>query len=119
MTILQLHSILTQGESTIVEFKTCKDKLNKDAFESICAFLNRNGGHLLLGVNDKKEITGVAEDSVQGILDSLVVNANNPQKLNPPYYLSPQVFDCEGKKVISIYVPESSQVHSTAGKVFV
>ena len=56
MNLLQLQEIVKNGESVSVEFKTCKDKLNKDAFDSICAFLNRSGGHLLLGVNDKKEV---------------------------------------------------------------
>lgn len=114
----QLQHIIQQGESITVEFKTSKEKLNKDAFDSICAFLNRRGGYLILGVNDKKEVTGVDADAVQGILDTLAVNANNPQKLNPPYYLSPEVIEIEGKKVIVVYVPESSQVHSTAGKIF-
>lgn len=27
-----------------VEFKQSKSKLNKDVYESVCAFLNRNGG---------------------------------------------------------------------------
>jgi len=44
--------------------------------------------------------------------------ANNIQKLNPPYYISPEVVDLGHKKVIAIFIPESSQVHSTAGKVF-
>jgi ATP-dependent DNA helicase RecG len=118
MTSEQLKHIIQQGESITVEFKTSKEKLNKDAFDTICAFLNRRGGYLILGVNDKKEITGVDENAVQGILDTLAVNANNPQKLNPPYYLSPEVVEVEGKKVIVVFVPESSQVHSTAGKVF-
>ena len=61
MTLLQLQAILVKGESSTVEFKTCKDKLNKDAFDSICAFLNRSGGYLLLGINDKKEIGWVDE----------------------------------------------------------
>jgi ATP-dependent DNA helicase RecG len=118
MTSEQLKHIIQQGESITVEFKTSKEKLNKDAFDSICAFLNRRGGHLILGVNDKKEVTGVDEDSIQGILDTLAVNANNPQKLNPPYYLSPEVIKVDDKQVIVVYVPESSQVHSTVGKIY-
>lgn len=78
MTTSQLQHIIQQGESITVEFKTSKEKLNKDAFDSICAFLNRRGGYLILGVNDQKEINGVDENAVQGILDSLAVNANNP-----------------------------------------
>ena len=32
--------------------------------------------------------------------------------------MSPEVIQIEDKKVIVVYVPESSQVHSTAGKIF-
>ncbi|MCI6846652.1 MAG: putative DNA binding domain-containing protein [Solobacterium sp.] len=33
--------------------------LNKDVFDTVCSFSNRNGGHIFLGVNDQKEIVGV------------------------------------------------------------
>jgi type I site-specific restriction endonuclease len=36
-------------------YNLCRNKLNKDVFESICAFLNRNGGDLILGVNDNEK----------------------------------------------------------------
>lgn len=113
-----LQHIISQGEGISVEFKSSKTKLNKNAFESICAFLNRQGGRLLLGVEDGGTVTGVDSEAVQGIVDSIVTNANNPQKLSPPYYLTPKVVDLNGKKVIVVYVPESSQVHNTAGKIF-
>ena len=45
----RLKEIINLGESIEVEFKQSKLKLNKDVFESVCAFLNRNGGHLFLG----------------------------------------------------------------------
>lgn len=103
MTLQQLQYIIQQGENISVEFKTSKEKLNKDAFDTICAFLNRNGGHLILGVNDKKEIIGIDSGSIQEILDTLAKNSNNPQKLNPPYYLSPEVIEIEEKQVIVLY----------------
>lgn len=112
-----LH-IINQGEGISVEFKTSKFKLNKNAFETVCAFLNREGGYLLLGVEDDGKVSGVDGNAEQGILDSIVTNANNPQKLSPPYYLSPEVVELNGEKVIVVYVPESSQVHNTSGKIF-
>ena len=115
---LQIEKILQEGEGKTVEFKTSKDQLNKDVFETICAFLNRAGGFLILGISDKKEVLGVNETAVQRILDSLVINANNPQKLNPPLYISPKVLEYENKKLIATYIPESSQVHSTAGRIY-
>ena len=118
MTSERLQSIIDQGEGISVEFKTSSIALNKDAFDSICGFLNRSGGHLILGVQNNGTINGVQEDKVQGIIDGVVANANNPQKLNPPYYVSPEVIDMKGKKVIVVYVPESSQVHATNGRIY-
>jgi len=114
----QLKETISKGEGIEIEFKTSQFELNKDAFESICAFLNRKGGHLLLGVKNDGIVEGVLEDCVQDIIKNIVTNANNPQKLNPPFYLSAQVIDDEGKKVVYVHVPESSQVHSTNGKIF-
>ena len=59
MKIERLKEILNGGESITVEFKQSKTKLNKDVFESVCAFLNCNGGHLFLGVKDNGEIVGI------------------------------------------------------------
>src|SRR5690606_8719040 len=93
-------------------------ELNKDVFDSVCAFLNRHGGYLLLGVSDRGDIEGVFDDCVQGIVNNLVFAANNPNKLNPPCYLSPEIVELDGKKIVYVYVPESSQVHSVSGKIF-
>jgi ATP-dependent DNA helicase RecG len=118
MTPENLKDLLQNGEDIEVEFKTSQFELNRDAFETICAFLNRRGGHLLLGVENNGTVEGVIEECAQKIINNIVTSANNPQKLNPPFYLSSEVIDYEGKKVVHVYVPESSQVHSTNGKIF-
>ena len=46
---VHLLRMILNGENSEVEFKTCRNALNRDVFESICAFLNRHGGHLFLG----------------------------------------------------------------------
>lgn len=118
MNIDKIKHIIQQGEGLHVEFKKSQFELNKDVFDSVCGFLNRYGGHLLLGVNDNGEIEGVFEDCVSDVVKNLVVNANNPNKLHPPCYLSTEVVELEGKKIIYVYVPQSSQVHSVSGKIF-
>ena len=61
----QIIKILAEGENQFNEFKKSRTGLNKNTFESICAFLNRNGGNLLLGVNDNGEIEGIEESKFQ------------------------------------------------------
>ena len=118
MTLHKLKEILQKGEGIEVEFKTSQFELNKNAFESICAFLNRTGGHLILGVRNDSRVEGILDNCVQDMVNNIVSSANNPQKLSPPFYLSVQVMEYEGKKLIYVYVPESSQVHNTHGKIF-
>ena len=54
-----IKKIIQDGEKIDVEFKESRTALNKDVYNSVCSFNNRNGGHILLGVNDKKQVVGV------------------------------------------------------------
>ncbi|WP_082886473.1 ATP-binding protein [Flavisolibacter tropicus] len=64
MTPQGIKDILQQGEGIEVEFKESLFELNKSTFESICAFLNRKGGYLLLGVaNDGSGRRGAGRES--------------------------------------------------------
>ena len=56
MTSKEIKQLIQDGEKIDVEFKESRTALNKDVYNSVCSFNNRNGGHILLGVNDKKQI---------------------------------------------------------------
>lgn len=118
MKINKIKEIIKDRENINVEFKQSHNKLNKDVFESVCAFLNRSGGHLLLGVEDKGNIVGVAIDAVEQVKKDFVTSMNNPNKISPTFYLSVEEIIIEGKTILYIYVPESSQVHRCNGKIF-
>ena len=62
-----IESLLSRPESTTLEFKECRRKLNKNVYETVCAFLNRQGGTLLLGVNDSGTVTGIDLDAINQI----------------------------------------------------
>ena len=49
---LRIQQLIEAGESRTVEFKTARSALNDDLFETVCAFLNRDGGDILLGVRN-------------------------------------------------------------------
>ncbi len=108
---MQIDSILQQGEGISVEYKRCSRQLPESFFETVCAFLNRDGGTILLGVTDDKIIEGVPTDNIEAICKSIANLSNNPQKLLPTFLLSPEVVDYKGVKLIRIYVPASSAVH--------
>lgn len=115
----RIKSLIEQGEGLEVEFKESRTELNRDTFDSIVAFLNKNGGHLILGVSNNRRVGGIQEERIERILTSIITCSNDLDKLNPTYYLSPEIIDYDGLKIIYVFVPQSSQVHSTAGKFFI
>jgi len=62
-----IQTIISNRESLTVEFKESKTGLNKDVYETVCAFSNRAGGDIFLGINDNGEIIGVDKESIESI----------------------------------------------------
>ena len=118
MTIDEIKKLIQNGEKIDVEFKESKNALTKDVFDTVCSFNNRNGGHILLGINDKRDIVGVSEDRVDKVMKEFITSINNPQKIYPPLYLLPEVFEIDSKKIIYIKVPEGYQVCRHNGKIW-
>lgn len=114
----QIHELIAQGEGISLEFKTCGQQLNRDVYQSVCAFLNRHGGILLLGVQDNGVISGIASHALDQIRKDFVTTVNNPQKLTPPAYLSMDAATVDGKTLLIVHVPESSQVHRCNGRIY-
>ncbi|RDV17280.1 AAA family ATPase [Pontibacter diazotrophicus] len=113
-----MKQLLQQPEGLRLEFKEAKAALPANLFETICAFLNRCGGDILLGVTDDGTVTGIDADKVEQLTKDLVNLTNNAQKLDPPFILHPVVYTLEGATVVHVQVPESSQVHKSKGVVF-
>ncbi|MFH1370175.1 MAG: ATP-binding protein [Planctomycetota bacterium] len=67
-----ISQLIQQGEGRAVEFKEMLEysvrenkqdtNLNKECLKTIAAFLNTDGGTLLIGVRDNGEITGIERD---------------------------------------------------------
>ncbi|MDK2910956.1 MAG: ATP-dependent helicase RecG, partial [Bacteroidales bacterium] len=106
------------GEGISVEFKECKNKLPKSIYETVCAFLNRNGGDILLGVNDNKEIQGINKDRIELIKKDFISSINNPQVMSPPVYLLINQVEIDHKQILHIYVPVGSQVQKYKNRIY-
>lgn len=81
MDIDQVTALIKQGESDSLEFKKSTAQL-KAAFETSCAFLNRSGGVVLIGVKDDGQIVG------QDVADSTRLEiAREIKKIEPPAHI--------------------------------
>ena len=59
-----LLELINGGESISVEFKESHKSINKDVYDTVCSFSNRNGGHIFLGVKNNGEIIGIDDHEV-------------------------------------------------------
>lgn len=68
---------------------------------------------MLLGVREvdgKGAVLGVNRNSVSAIRKNFINMLNNPNKMAPSLYLSLEEFEIDGKLILWVYVPISSQV---------
>ena len=103
------------GEGTNIEFKRGVRGARDDTFESYCAFLNRDGGELLLGIEDDGTVVGLPPKAVKDIVKNLISVMNDANQLNPPFCVLPEVRDYNGFKIIRLQVPRSGDVHRFRG----
>lgn len=115
---LHLLNVINKKENSTTEFKEAKRALPKSLFETVCAFLNRNGGNIFLGISDNGKVTGVDKEFIDKMKKDFINLCNNPEKIEPTVYLNINEYQIDEKCVLHIYVHESSMVHRTAGNVF-
>jgi len=76
----QARDLLAQGEGLMVEFKSIQaGKLGNSVFETVSAFSNRYGGHLLLGVVDDGTVLGLNPNLVDDLKRNVAKMLNNPR----------------------------------------
>ena len=115
MNIQEVESLLKTGETICIEFKRAGNGAKNDTFETICAFLNRIGGDILLGVSDDGKVIGIPPDSAEQIIRNIINVTNDPNLLNPSFYVYPEAVCYQDKTIIHIQVPQSSDVHRFKG----
>ena len=71
MTVEEVRQLIAQGEGTRVEFKRAEQDVPASLYETVCAFLNKEGGAILLGVADDGEVLGVPADLMQKHLKTM------------------------------------------------
>ena len=116
----KIRELIAKGEirNTNVEFKKCKNGIGQSVYETICAFLNRNGGDILLGVEDDGTVVGVDESAIDNHIKNIINTLNNIEIFNPVIFLTPEIVEIDNKNIIHIKVPESPQVHRFKNKIF-
>ena len=65
-----------------------------------------------------ENLTVEFKESKTKLNKDFVTTINNPQKLNPPFYLNMETLGINNKKILHIEVPQSPSVHTLNGKIY-
>ncbi|MDR1264341.1 MAG: putative DNA binding domain-containing protein [Propionibacteriaceae bacterium] len=105
----KVKELIAGGESQTVEFKSVSAGVLGDSlFDTVSAFSNRHGGHILIGVADDGTISGVNPNACEGLRRNFANRVSNPEVVFPPLSLSLEGVEVDGKLVLSLYVPPHS-----------
>ena len=118
MTGHDIKTFLTIGENIVIEFKRAGDGPKADTYESICAFLNRNGGDLFLGVTDDGKVIGLPPKVAPMMVRQIVNVMNDPNLWEPRIAVYPEIVKYRGKTLIHIHVPTGPDVYWFKGKCY-
>ena len=111
MEIAELHKILAQGEGLRIEFKEAQNAVPDTFYDTVSSFLNREGGLILLGVDDDGNVQGLNENKLMQLKKNVVTALNNSDVINPPFALAVNEVVHEEKTLLYIRVPVSSFIH--------
>lgn len=96
-----IETLIAQGESKRLEFKRTLPKGHQIA-KTVCAFANRAGGKLIIGIEDGGHIIGIGDNQVQEYLEKLpnIIHDTISPMVLPEIY----TYYIEGKTIIVIEV---------------
>ena len=77
---MKIQEILKQPESKTLEFKKELPKNRQNLLKTVIAFANGSGGHIYIGVNDDRTITGIKEEpfDMEEKLASIIYDSISP-----------------------------------------
>lgn len=104
----QLIQLIKQGEGEKIEFKQGISNASHD----ICAFLNTQGGYILIGINDKGKIVGAPLKIKQKISNVLA-------GIEPCPEIKIETIKVDKVNIISIKVKKSDKLHSIGSRAYI
>lgn len=97
----ELKELIEKGRTEQIEFKNSKSSID-DVARTVCAFLNRKGGRILIGFSDKGKPTGISD--VSSLYQQLETELH--KMISPSTFWSVEQAEDAGKDFIIVDVPE-------------
>jgi ATP-dependent DNA helicase RecG len=111
----ELELLIQEKEGYTIEYKQAfPSKLSELATE-LCAFANASGGVLLVGVNDRQEVTGITLDNTQRSRIQGVINL-----IDPTVAIKVSEQQVNGKMILCFECPAGEQKpYAVSGSIYI
>ena len=112
MTKEELLELLKRPEGGDVEFKKAQNSVSHDAYKTVSAFANTNGGWLIFGISDKgmpHEIIGIESSNIDKVQGDFFSARNDRHKLSVQIEAELSDFEIDGKWVLAFHIPEAQR----------
>ncbi|MCM8626699.1 MAG: putative DNA binding domain-containing protein [Defluviicoccus sp.] len=108
----ELLARIQGGEWSDLEVKAAQHEVPKSAYETVSAFANTSGGHLVFGVQqsgDQFEIVGVI--SLDKVQNDFLSGLRSTQKISYQIATTEDIIETETGRLLVFYVPEAPRQH--------
>ncbi len=106
----ELIQLLSAHEWNDVEFKEAQQAVPKNAYETVSAFANTAGGHLVFGIRKDKtrfEVVGVLD--VDKVQNEFISTLRQKEKISLIIDVEEHLRNVDGNDLLIFYVPETTR----------
>lgn len=114
----ELQQLLKGGISDTVDFIVVNSEVPESVYEVICAFANRDGGHLFLGVREDGQVVGIRAKLIEQFKRQIEADVRDEKKMHPGMDLHPVCYEADGKRILYVQVPPSDDVSYWMGSAW-
>ena len=106
----ELIALLSAHEWSDIEFKEAQQAVPKNAYETVAAFANTAGGHLVFGIKKEGpafEVVGVLD--VDKVQNEFISALRQRDKISQILDVKEQLYSLKGKDLLIFYIPEATR----------
>lgn len=108
-----INYLIERGNDEQTQLLSTVKKLPIDFFDTLCAFLNTNGGEILFAYSYENGITGLTENEFNILEKNIISGINNANKIHPKPRIVIKTIFYHQERILYLKIPNSQSVHTT------
>lgn len=108
-----INYLIERGNDEQTQLLSTVRKLPIDFFETLCAFLNTNGGEILVAYSFENKLIGLTENEFNILEKSIISGINDANKIHPKPRIVIKTIFYHQERILYLKIPNSQAVHTT------